>query len=733
MILFKFIIIYLLLFNYFSFSCQSQNLAFHKKYALSVKPNYPYAADSLDQTSLTDGIYSKGRFWTEPSTDGWQRKPVTITIDLENVEPIKEVTFNTVRSQGVGISFPKNILIFISDDKRNFKYVGDAADIPINLPGETYLKKFSLDEINLSGRFVTISVIPEGQYIFCDEIEVLKGKIPANPKINLINTDSLKTVIDSLKKPNHNKRELLRAVESFENVQKKNTVSIKINSKTSAIRSELSDQNILGKDLLTIKKKIQKEYALYLRNKFGVPFIVQKYNPWDSLNEFHFPINNFDLKSQFLIYKGDVAYGAFVITNADSISRQFSFNISNNESINKIDLFTASYVLSTYYCFIPDALIKTDKVTIGGGLSEMFIFKITGINSGTDRSKVIISSTQKKVEFWIDSHIVNRPKLNETQNLNINVWAYLNTVMLRSDIPNVIKDLKEHHTNTIVIPPSVLPSITTTDFTNFVSYISNLKDIKNIILYTDYSSLIFRKGLQTGQFLSPDWKNKFVNWYNHIEQLIADNGLSGSKVFLYPYDEVSEGNIADFKRLILWAKKTIPTVKFYATFNTKIAIDSLLPLIDIAQILPSLASKLPLHNCEVWIYTGNTPSRAQSPYKFYRLMAWSAFINNYKGIGFWNYADERNGYKLNLVSNIPNFNGSYSVIYNGPKGEIISSRRWEAFKLGIEDYSILGEYANKFGINNAKALAAEVLLNSTDQNEADRVKYKMMTRLLSIK
>lgn len=113
---------------------------------------------------------------------------------------------------------------------------------------------------------------------------------------------------------------------------------------------------------------------------------------------------------------------------------------------------------------------------------------------------------------------------------------------------------------------------------------------------------------------------------------------------------------------------------------------------DIAQVLPSnYGLKIPpLHNCEVWIYSGITPSRDLSPYGYYRLMAWDAFVNDYKGIGFWTYADERNGNKLNLISDLlPNLTGSYAVIYNNSDGSIISTRRWEAFRLGIEDYSIL--------------------------------------------
>ena len=128
--------------------------------------------------------------------------------------------------------------------------------------------------------------------------------------------------------------------------------------------------------------------------------------------------------------------------------------------------------------------------------------------------------------------------------------------------------------------------------------------------------------------------------------------------------------------------------------------------------------------------TGINNSRSLSPYGFYRLMAWDAFIKDYKGIGFWDYADEGPGKQLNLITDpMPDLDHDYSVIYDGPGKEIISSRRWEAFRLGIEDYSILKTYAKKFGIEKTKSIANEVLAHPDDLNKADNVRNEMINSL----
>ena len=214
--------------------------------------------------------------------------------------------------------------------------------------------------------------------------------------------------------------------------------------------------------------------------------------------------------------------------------------------------------------------------------------------------------------------------------------------------------------------------------------------------------------------------------------LVRSNGFPDTHIYLYPYDEVRGADIHDFKIFAEWAKKTIAGINFYATLTNKEAIDSLSPLVAIAQIPGDLDlfQQLPPHKSEIWIYSGSAPARSLSSYGFYRLMAWKAFANDIKGIGFWNYADEGNAKQLNLISDpLINVSSSYSVIYDSPGKEIISSRRWEAFRLGIEDYSILNAYAKRFGIVKAKTLAQQVLNNSQNTSEADIIRDEMIKAL----
>jgi len=87
-----------------------------------------------------------------------------------------------------------------------------------------------------------------------------------------------------------------------------------------------------------------------------------------------------------------------------------------------------------------------------------------------------------------------------------------------------------------------------------------------------------------------------------------------------------------------------------------------------------------------WLYSNpKSPAKLASPLHDFRLLAWWAWHYGARGIGFWSYSDT-NGSSAwdDLDSRRPD----WAVVYESPDG-IVSSRRWEAFREGLEDYALL--------------------------------------------
>jgi hypothetical protein len=74
------------------------------------------------------------------------------------------------------------------------------------------------------------------------------------------------------------------------------------------------------------------------------------------------------------------------------------------------------------------------------------------------------------------------------------------------------------------------------------------------------------------------------------------------------------------------------------------------------------------------------------PFREYRLQAWNAFKYRAIGIGFWAYAET--GSSGTAWDDSDGNRPDYAVIYERGNG-IVSRKRWEAWREGVEDYELL--------------------------------------------
>jgi virulence-associated protein VapD len=726
------ILLLILLFG-FMVQCKSQDLALHKTYTVSSTPNYKLSAPSSDTVSLTDGIYTKGYFWTQKTTIGWMNKGrVKITIDLGSVEQIGSVDFSTAAGVA-GVHFPQSIYIFISEDNKNYQYVGDAANTKNKQYGTYKTKKLSLTSINHPGRYISLVVIPKGKFIFCDEIEVHKSEESNENLYKTLSAENINKLVDSLKTNKDNLNKLQEKITKLFNVSLHGKKIDK--EEISNINHKLKRNNLSSYELKKLTNKVDQKYGIYLSKIFHTSYIIEKYNPWEKLNRFHKPEGDTTaLSYHFTIPIGGHQYGAFIITNSSNSTQAFSFKIYNSKpSVEKTKLYKVPFVPTEKEKTVADPLVPiASRIKLGAGLSKMIFFKLTGKKKGNLNTSIQILNNDKKTKINIHSKVINIFSGQNRYALNVNVWAYLTYPMLSDRKKSAVKDLQKHHINTIVIPPAAIPGMKSSSFKRLSSYISKFKEVKNILIFAGYNRLRYRKGYKGGEFMSSAWKHNFIKWYNNILKVIHDDGFTNSNVYFYPYDEAhKKKDIRDLKKLIKWAKKAVPGIKFYATLSRKNAVNAILPLIDIAQIYTNHSlTDLPEHHAKIWTYTNGAPARSLSPYKFYRLMAWHAFSKGYTGIGFWNYADDGKGKRLNLINDsYHSHSRHFSVIYDGPDKTIISTRRWEAFSLGIEDYQILHLYAKRFGTKKAKKMVKMVLDQPNNLTLADKIRNKMIDKL----
>jgi hypothetical protein len=154
------------------------NLARGKTYTLQPRPNYRYCTEKGDATQLTDGRYSVGYFWVQKGTVGWRNVPYAfITVDLGEVEPIGGLSFNTAAGVA-GVRWPSAILIFTSEDGKEFHHAGDLIELcrkeGLPDPDGYAIHRYATRDLATKGRYVRLAVVCS-PYTFCDEVEVYRG------------------------------------------------------------------------------------------------------------------------------------------------------------------------------------------------------------------------------------------------------------------------------------------------------------------------------------------------------------------------------------------------------------------------------------------------------------------------------------------------------------------------------------------------------------------------------
>lgn len=704
-------------------------------------PNYKLTKSNGSVSNLNDGRYSTLQtFWLDPLTLGWQgAAKITFNFKFDNLYNISKVSISTVTGLRAGISLPLNLFVFVSENGTDFRMVGDIMDVN-KVKDESYRKtKLSLDNINTTAKYMRLVIVPNGLFFFTDEIEVFKGgkAIPVNEKNNvrskvLVETANADSLMYKAQGASINRKFLLMELDRLDsNGEGKN-------EKLKALRGKIEkDPQLENVGVYDSYKNQMMAISGTLTGLKG--FGISQYNtPWEE-----------DINSLQTVNKSNVAAKSTVnLTSCVKETKYIAFRLSNyfekekkiKVAINKdpgleANVFWAQEIRSRNFKMVPDALIPIENgatMNFVSGESKMIIvaLKSTKISSF---SPVIQFKDELTVVADIDIFInVLNPTIAFAPNrpLSIINWAYFNYPLLKGRENVAHEDLLNHYVNTLVLPPSILlPNNLKTDYSELKSYLKYTKGFQQVLLFLNYGANMKDPKYD---FLSDTWKQNFLGWYDNVISLLHAADISDSNIYLYPFDEVHGNQVDACIQFSNWIKSQRKNAKVYATIAEGNVLGKLKNYLDVYQLLDdkNILKDIPESNpSKAWLYDTKNFSKSLSPYSYYRLMAWKAFSGNFAGIGFWNYADV--GLQHNAQSAWDDFDGKgadYSVIYDRGN-QIIGSRRWEAFKAGIEDYMLLSMYAQKFGNKKAQLLCISVLNAPTKLDLADKIRKQMIVEL----
>ena len=282
--------------------------------------------------------------------------------------------------------------------------------------------------------------------------------------------------------------------------------------------------------------------------------------------------------------------------------------------------------------------------------------------------------------------------------LSFCMWSYDGGIM-GTDHPQALRELVEHGT-TVFFGRS--PSVQCDEDGNLVGEIDFSATDESVARLSPHGILLFtgpQGGVRGPALFSEGWRKGFITylraWAAHMKEI----GVGYEGWALYPYDEPSTPYTDITRNLVRVAKvvrEADPNILIYAdptSGTTMETVEMLSGLVDIwcpslellDRLGPELIPAAKKVAKEVWYYDAPSRGKTLSCLGHYRWWIWYAWNNGFTGAGWWVFAHHGDADRWDG----PNETGNnFCTAYDCPEG-VLTSKRWEATRDGIEDYEYL--------------------------------------------
>jgi len=747
----------------------TENIALGRRYSFVPPPNYPHCTDDGDLVQLTDGRRTRKdkQLWIQKGGVGW-KLPVDgeaeVVIDLGRVCPIGSVTITTGSAPQAEVYLP-SLLIAVSDDGDQFRVI---RRIDQRNARQLFRTTVRADQLRTRGRYVLVRFKLHGVFGFCDEIEVFLG---AHDLQDSVLPEEILARLEVAAERTALQERLLRDLDAL---------GQQIAGSASALPGLSNDLDTLRRqieacpktdgpavsDLEGKTRRVQRRTAQAL---FREPRLaVWQIEPWTHISPGDVPLGGPDKLAETVVVAGQNEYesAAIMFTNLSGSPRELRVGLEGSLAAAErwggtVKLREAVFVRTRGGGLVADALplLREGRLKVAPWESRQLSLQIhTGqAKPGRHQGAIVVSdgtATSRRIPLQIDVLPVRIP--NDLP-LATYSWHYVDTWPALEGIEEAaVADLAAHYTNVNIFTNRLLawPEVDDEgvlvgpiDFSGYDTLLDLCRPISTKGT-TWFLGMRSRKtGLRKFERFSPKWNRAFGQWLRAWTKALSSRGLTYDDFFLYPYDEYARRNFVTMGKLI---RSIDPKLRIFANPMLRDSDDVLreaAPYVDIwCPMLSGVVRRPEQMNLlretgkTVWSYTV-LRGKASRPYSDCRLTLWRAFKHGAKGCGFWCYAQGGSWSDDRLWDDFDDRGSDYAVIYtlNGaPPGvsrsePIIPSKRWEAWREGVEDYvylHLLRAQRQRYGEAVENALR-RVLDAPQDVTRADRERIRLLSLLRS--
>lgn len=746
------------------------NLARGKSCRFTPKPNYRYCTDPDDPHQLTDGKTTDAYFWTQQGTVGWSGASFsTVTLDLGQVEPIGGASLRTAAGRA-GVTWPMAVYVLVSDDGKTYRLVGDLVDCyqrqQVKLPDDYAILRLACNDLATRGRYIQFVLVPMpgGNYLFVDEIEVLRGddrslSTPAQGQ-TVENAAALVRKSRLRRSVHHRISDDIRSVRALINDHLPDQdLAKKWNAELNEAEAQLETLTPVDEDTFRAVLPLNDLHARVFKIQAKVwqatghsGLTAWAASPWAPLDPFAPP------ESQAGTIRVDAMLGearaaAFNLANSNDQPIQVRIGLEDLPGGTTPDWIRIHEVQWTDTSQLKPvaAALPEVKPSDGGWTID--------VPAGLVRQVWLTVQPQKtppgqydatiRIEAPADSGPLAIPlgvkvwpmRFPEETSLWLGGWSYTDgnsrgvTDANRHDF---LRHLQERHVNAPWATASVMRSfefvagqpdkirLDTERFDRWIADWPNARAYLVFLSVAHYSGAI-QTGLGGAKIGSPEFDQRVGTWISAWVKHLRSKGIEPSQLGLLIHDEPHEGS--EVGPLMAWARairKAEPDVLIWedptyrdprkAPAELFEACDVLCPnrpmWLSHANIFNDFYGRQRDSGRTLQLYSCSGPARLLDPYSYYRLQAWHAWQIGATGSFFWAFGDNSGTSSWNEYYAS---RGPYTPLFLDDT-TVVAGKQMEAIRESVQDYETLAMLrkavaaARKNGRNDRLLQRAEELL-----------------------
>lgn len=484
--------------------------------------------------------------------------------------------------------------------------------------------------------------------------------------------------------------------------------------------------------------------------KPGTDYLVWETTPWKhfSMKEDISNIDQDTTKIDVVQLAGQTESKALMVSNLTDETLSARILIDGFEGMS-IETLIPTFVRTADERPYPDALVPPDpiaQIIVPAGETRQIWLNIKGMQAGKFSGKLTVSpltasKIDKQVQFNID---VVKPPIDIAQPL-VFTWDYLGDAAQLGLEKEYIQSMADHGVSVFMISGlRYMPRPKADDNGDFLEPVDWSKFERQVNLVWQPGRKLYitmdvweknnERPIYNGRFGTPGWCEAFSKIIQEMTGVLTKLGLSYNDYIVNPLDETIDERYLTIAKLI---KEADPKIKLVED-TIGLSLDEVKEAnkytdywIPHFRILHSESVKQQINYMKstgkpvgFYFYSEGANEKANDSYSCYLWKFWQGYSDGLDGIfGYWtatqHYGNPWNRHQVEA---------SYdpSLFYYG-NGCVITGRRWEAWRRGIEDLALLN-LCEKSGID--KALISEavksVLESPTDPTRAAREREKLI-------